>query len=162
MSLDKLRTPKLSDSSRIFIPKKQKKSVIDPFVERTEKTRNKKKNKVSGGMFATRSQKASEEKRAMEVEVHPNPALNENQAGHGTEEIRNRRLTSESTLVEQGHEFVTSTGTLDREEMSELSYNSTENAAEAGSLTDKTMMYGVTEKRVTTLFFPELSICPDW
>ena len=58
----------------------------DPFVERNGKTRNMKGQKVSGGMVETRSQKASEEKKAMlEVEIHPNRALNENRAGPGTE-----------------------------------------------------------------------------
>ena len=57
----------------------------------------------------------------VEVEIHPNPALDENQAGRGTEQNGNRRLTIASTPVEQGHDFATSAGTLDREEMSELS-----------------------------------------
>ena len=34
MSLDKSRIPKLSDSSRKFIPEKQRKAMNDPFVER--------------------------------------------------------------------------------------------------------------------------------
>ena len=57
---------------------------------------------------------------------------------------RNRRLASESTPVEQGQDFATSTGTLDREEMSELSDISTENVATTRSPTD--MIHGVTEK----------------
>ena len=76
----------------------------DPFVERTERLRNKKGNEVSGGMVGTRSQKTSEEKGAMlEVEIHPNPALDEKQVGRGKEENGNRRFTSESTPIEQGH-----------------------------------------------------------
>ena len=79
MSLDKPRTPKLSDSSRNFVLEKQRKSTKDPFVERTERTWKKKGNKVSGGMVGTRNQRASEEIGAMlEVEIHPNPALDEN------------------------------------------------------------------------------------
>ena len=62
MSLDKSRIPKISDSSRKFIPKKQRKSMNDTFVERTKKIRNKKGNEVSVRMVGTRSQKASEEK----------------------------------------------------------------------------------------------------
>ena len=62
MSLDKSRIPKTSDSSRKFIPKKQRKSMNDTFVERTKKIRNKKGNEVSVRMVGTRSQKASEEK----------------------------------------------------------------------------------------------------
>ena len=115
----------------------------DPFVERTERTRNKKGNKTTGGMVGTGSQKAPEDEGAMlEVEIHPNHALDENHAGRGTEENGNRRLTSGSTLVEQGHDFATSTGTLDREEMSELSDLLAENPAAVGSSTDKTMMSG--------------------
>ena len=47
--------------------------------------------------------------------------MDENQEGHGPEARGNRRLASDSTPVEQGQDFATSTGTLDREEMSELS-----------------------------------------
>ena len=61
----------------------------------------------------------------LEVEVHTDQTMNQNQEVHGPEE-RERRLASESTPVEQGHDFATSTGTLDREEMSELSDISTE------------------------------------
>ena len=114
MSLDKSRIPKLGDSSRKFIPEKQRKAMNDPFV----------------GMVETRRQKFSEERKAMlEVEVHPDQAIDENQEIHRPDGRGNRRLTSESTPVEQGQDFATSTGTLDREEMSELSDISTEIAA---------------------------------
>ena len=84
MSLDKTRIPKLSDSSRKFISSKQRKLMNNPFVERSERIRNKKGNKVSGRMVGARSQKASEEKSEMlEVEIHPNPVLDENHAGVG-------------------------------------------------------------------------------
>ena len=63
MSLDKLKIPKLNDSSKKFILMKQTKSMIDLFVEKTKKTRNKKGRKVSGEMVETRSQKVSEDKR---------------------------------------------------------------------------------------------------
>ena len=56
----------------------------------------------------------------LEVEVHPEPAMDENRDGHGLEGRRNRRLASEYTPVEKGQEFATSTGTLDRDKMSEL------------------------------------------
>ena len=39
MSLDKSRIPKLGDSSRKFIPEKQRRAMIDPFVERITRTR---------------------------------------------------------------------------------------------------------------------------
>ena len=107
-------------------------------------------------MIRTRSQKASEEKGAMlEVEIHPNPALDENQAGRGTVKNGKRRLTSESTPVEQSHDFATSTATLERDEMSELSDIFTENAATAVSPNDYTRMHGVTEKAVTSSSFSE-------
>ena len=48
----------------------------------------------------------------LEVEVHPDKAMNENQEINGPEG-RDRRLASESTPVEQGQNFATSTGTLD-------------------------------------------------
>ena len=51
--------------------------------------------------------------------------------------------------------FATSTGTLDREEMSELSDISTENVATRISPTDNTMMVGVTEKQAASSSFPE-------
>ena len=82
MSLDKSKIPKLRDSSREFIPKKQRNSKNDTFLERIEKTRNMKEKKLSGEMIETRSQKASEQEKTMlEVEIHPNLALDENRAG---------------------------------------------------------------------------------
>ena len=156
MSLDKSRTLELSDSSRKFIPEKQSKAMIDPFVEKTARNRTDKEKKVSGRMVETRSQKSSEGKKAMlEVEVHPEPAMNENQDGHGPEDRGNRRLASESTPVEQGQHFTTSSGTLDREEKSELSGISTENVATTRSPTDNTMMHGATEKPATSSSFSE-------
>ena len=91
----------------------------------------------------------------LEVEIHPNPVLDENQAERGMEQNGNKKLKSESTPVEQGHDFATSTGTLDREEMSEMSDISTENAAAAGSSSDNTMMRRVTDKVVTFSSFSE-------
>ena len=103
----------------------------------TKKTRIKKGKKVSAGMVETRSQKASEDKRArLEVENHENPTLDENWAGCGTEENRNRRLTSESAPVEQGQVFATFTGTFDWEKMSKLPDISSDNPAVAGSPTE--------------------------
>ena len=90
----------------------------------------------------------------LEVEVHTDQAMNENQEKHGPEG-RDRRLASESTPIEQGHEFATSTGTLDREEMSELSDISTEIVATRRSPTDNTMMAGGIEKQTTSSSFSE-------
>ena len=127
MSLDKSRIPKRGNGSRKFIPEKQRKTMTDPFVERITRTRTDKGETVSGRMVETRSQKSSEERKTMlEVEVHPDQAMHENQEMHGPDGRGNRRLASESTPVEQGQDFATSTGTLDREEMSELSDFSTE------------------------------------
>ena len=91
----------------------------------------------------------------LEVWVHPDPAIDESRAGLGSEGSGNRRLASESTQVEQGQDFATSTGTLDREKMSELSDISTENVATTRSPTDNTMMHGVTEKPATSSWFSE-------
>ena len=155
MSLDKSRIPKLGDSSRKFIPEKQRRATTDPFVERIIRTRTDKGETVSGRMVDTRSQKTSEERKAMlEVEVYPNQAMNENQEIHGPEG-RDRRLASGSTPVEQGQDFATSTGTLDREEMSELSDIHTEIVATRRSPTYNTMMAGVTEKPATSSSFSE-------
>ena len=72
LSLDKSRIPKLGDSSRKFIPEKQRKARTDPFVERITRTRTDNGETVSGRMVKTRSQNSSEERKAMlEVEVHP-------------------------------------------------------------------------------------------
>ena len=72
MSLDKSRILQLSDSSRKFIPEKQRKAMNEPFVEKIARTRTDKGKKVSGGMVETRSQKSTEGEKAMlEVEVHP-------------------------------------------------------------------------------------------
>ena len=155
MSLDKSRIPKRGNSSRKFIPKKQRKTMTDPFVDRIKRARTDKGETVSGRMVETRSQKSSEEGKAMlEVEVHTDQAMNDNQEVHGPEG-RGRRLASESTPVEQGHDFVTSTGTLDREQMSELSHISTEIVATRRSPTDNTMMAGWTEKLTTSSSFSE-------
>ena len=88
----------------------------DPFVERITRTRTNKGETVSGRMVETRSQKSSEERKAMlEVEVHPDQAMEENQELHGPEGRGNRRLASESTPVEQGHDFTTSTSRVPTE-----------------------------------------------
>ena len=156
MSLNKSRIPNLSDSSRNFIPEKQRKAMTDPFVERIIRTRTDNGETVSGRMFETRSQKSSEERKAMlEVEVHPGQAMDEDQETHGQEGRGNRRLANESTPVEQGQYFATSTVKLDREEMSELSDISTEIMATRRSPTDNTMMSGVAEKRAMSASFSE-------
>ena len=155
MSLDKSRIPKRGNSSRKFIPINQRKAMTDPFVERITQTRTDKRETVSGRMVETRSQKSSEERKAMlAVEFHPDQAMNENQEIHGPEG-RDRRLATESTPVEQDQNFATSTGTLDREEMSELSDISTGIVATRRSPTDNTMMAGVTEKQTTSSSFSE-------
>ena len=129
--------------------------MTDPFVDRIKRARTDKGESVSGRMVETRSQKSSEERKAMlEVEVHTDQAMNENQEVHGPER-RGRRLASESTPVEQGHDFATSTGTLDREEMSELSDISTAIVATGRPPTDNTMMAGGTEKQTLSSSFSE-------
>ena len=120
-----------------------------------KRARTDKGETVSGRMVETRSQKTSEERKEMlEVEVNTDQAMNDNQEVHGLEG-RGRRLASESTPVEQGQDFATSTETLDREEMSELSDISTEIAANRRSPTNNTMMAGVTEKQTTSSSFSE-------
>ena len=143
--------PKRGNSSRKFIPEKQRKATTDPFVERITRTRTDKGETVSGRMVETRSQNSSEERKAkLEVEVHPDQAMHENQEMHGLDGRGNRRLVSEPTTVEQGQDFATSTGTLDREEMSKLSDISTEILATRISPTDNTMMTGLTERQTTS------------
>ena len=156
MSLDKSRIPKLGDSSRKFIPGKQREATNDPFVQKITQSRTDNAKRTSGIMVETRSQKSCEGQKArLEVEAHSDPAMDDTQEGHGPEGSGNRRLTSESTPVEQGQDFATSTGTLDREEISELSVISTENLATTRSPTDNTMMVGVTEKAATSSSFSE-------
>ena len=82
-------------------------------MERIARTRTNKTTKVSGGMVQDRSQKSSEgQKATLEVEIHPDPALDENRAGRGTEGNENVRLALEFTPVEKGPKFATSTGLL--------------------------------------------------
>ena len=101
--------------------------MTDIFVERITRTRTDKGETVSGRMVETRSQKSSDVRKTMlEVEVHPAQAMNDSRQKHGSEGRGNRRLASESTPVEQGQDFASFTGTLDLEEMSELSDISTE------------------------------------
>ena len=155
MSLDKSRIPKRGNSSRKFIPEKQRKTMTDPFVDWIKRSRADKEDTVSGKMVETRSQKTSEErKELLEVEVNTDHAMNDDKEVQGLEGT-GRRLASESTPVEQGHDFATSTGTLDREEMSELSDISTEIAATRRSPTDNTMMAGGTGKQTTSSSFSE-------
>ena len=155
MSLDKSRIPKRGNSSRKFIPEKQRKTMTDPFVDWIKRSRSDKGETVSGRMVETRSQKTSEErKELLEVEVNTDHTMNDNQEVNGLEG-RGRRLASESTPVEQGLDFATSTGTLDREEMSELSDISTEVTATRRSPTDSTMMAGGTGKQTTSSSFSE-------
>ena len=129
--------------------------MTDPFVDRMKRARTDKGETVSSRMVGTRSQKTSEERKEMlEVEVNTDQAINDNQEVHGLEG-RGRRLASESTPVEQGHDFATSTGIMDREEMSELSDISTEIVATRRSPTGNTMMAGGTEKQTTSSSFSE-------
>ena len=124
-------------------------------MDRIKRARTDKGETVSGRMVEKRSQKTSEERKEMlEVEVNTDQAMNDNQEVHGLEG-RGRRLASESTSVEQGHDFATSTGTLDREEMSELSDISTEIVATRRFPTDHTTMAGGTEKQTTSSSFSE-------
>ena len=155
MSLDKSKIPKRGNYSRKFIPKKQRKTMTDLFVDWIKRARTDKGETVSGRMVETRNQKTSEERKEILVlEVNTDQVMNDNQEVHGLEG-RGRRLASDPTPVEQGHDFATSTGTLDREEMSELSDISTEIAATRRSPTDKTMMAGGTEKQTTSSSFSE-------
>ena len=83
MSLNKSRKPKRGNSSRKFIPKKQRKTMTDPFVDRITRARTDKGEMISGRMVETRSQKSSGEQKAMlEGEVHTDQATNENQDVH--------------------------------------------------------------------------------
>ena len=83
-------------------------------MERIARTRTSKGKKPSGRMVETRSQKSSEGQKATpEVEIHPDPALDDNGAGCGKEGIEKRKLASGSDPVEQGQDFATSTWTLD-------------------------------------------------
>ena len=155
MSLDKSRIPKRGNSSKKFITGKQTKTMTDPFVDRIKRAQTDKGETVSGRMVETRSQKYSEEQKEMiEVEVNTDQAMNDNQEVHGLEG-RGSRLASESTPVEQGHDFATFTGILDREEMSELSDISTEIRGTRRSPADNTMMAGGTEKQTTSSSFSE-------
>ena len=86
MSLDKSRIPKRGNSSRKFIPEKQRKSMTDLFVDWIKQTRTDKGETVSGRMVKTRSQKTSEErKELLEVKTNTYHAMNDNQEVHGLE-----------------------------------------------------------------------------
>ena len=65
MSLDKSRIPKRGNSSRKFIPEKQRKTMTDPFVDWIKRSRSDKGETVSGRMVETRSQKTSEERKEL-------------------------------------------------------------------------------------------------
>ena len=79
--------------------------MTDRFVDWITRTQTGKGETVSGRMAETRSQKSSEEQKAMlEVEVHPDQAMHEIQEMHGPDGRGNTRLVSESTPVEQGRD----------------------------------------------------------
>ena len=79
--------------------------MTDPFVDWIKRSRSDKRGTVSGRMVETRSQKTSEErKELLEVEVNMDHTTNDNQEVNGLEG-RGRRLASESTPVEQGHDL---------------------------------------------------------
>ena len=66
----------------------------DLFVERSTRNRTDKGKTVSGRMSEIRSQNSSEEQKAkLEVEVHPDQAMDETQERYEPEGIGNRRLT---------------------------------------------------------------------
>ena len=156
ISLHKSRIPKMGGSSGKFIQKKQRNTMNDPFVQRTTEARNKKGKKGSCKKLETRSRKVSEDKRTtLKVVIRRSPAQDEDPAERGFKGNGTRRLTYESTPVEQGQDFATSTGTLDREEMLELSDMSIETQAVEGSPADHTMMQGVSGKAAPTSSFSE-------
>ena len=71
-------------------------------MERVIRTRTDKGETVSSRMVETRSQKSAEEQKAtLEVEVHPDQAMHENQELHDPDGRGNRRVASESTPLEQ-------------------------------------------------------------
>ena len=72
--------------------------MIDPFLERTDKSQSKKGKRISDGTVETSSQKVSEDKSTkLEVDNHRSPVQEDKKAGRGTEKNGNRRLTSEPT-----------------------------------------------------------------
>ena len=73
--------------------------------------------------------------------------MQDNEERHGPDGRGNRRLASETTPVEKGQDFATSTGTLDRAELSDIS---TEFVATRRSPTDNDTMADVTEKQTTS------------
>ena len=97
--------------------------MTDPFVERITRTRTDKGETVSGRIREVSGRRFQESEVLRRAKSYarsggyPDQAMNENQEIHGPE-ARDRRLASESTPVEQGQDFATSTGTLYREEMS--------------------------------------------
>ena len=79
MSLDKSRIPKRGNSSRKFIPEKQRKTMTDPFVDWIKRSRSDKGETVSGRMVETRSQKTSEEQKDVEADGQ-GPDLDQHEA----------------------------------------------------------------------------------
>ena len=114
MSLDKLRIPKLSDSSRKNYTEETKEINECSFCGKNQKDMDQEGGEGFRRNGVTRKQKVYEDKRTrLEVEVYRSPAQVENQVGLGTEGNWFRILPSESTPVEQGHDFATSAGTFD-------------------------------------------------
>ena len=63
-------------------------------MDKDRKDSEQESNETSGRIVGTRIHKTSEEKGEMlEVEIHPNPVLDENQAERGMEQNGNKKLT---------------------------------------------------------------------
>ena len=67
--------------------------MIDPFLERTDKSQSRKGKRISGGTVETSSQKVSEDKSTkLEVDNHRSPVQDDNKAGRGTEKKREQKI----------------------------------------------------------------------
>ena len=107
-------------------------------------------------MVETRRQKVSEDKRpTIEIEIHRCLAYVENPEERRTEGNGTMRLACESTPVDKGQNFVTSTGTLHREEMSELCGVLIETPVVEGSSTNHTIKQEESGKVATSYLFSE-------
>ena len=92
MSLDKSRIPKLSDSSRKFIPEKQRKAMNDPFV--TSNERPTQDTHATGRCDSRNRSHASQGRNNLsdsDMRENPNPEPlsggNDTQAGHSRDAI---------------------------------------------------------------------------
>ena len=98
----------------MFILKRRRDSLNKAFVERTKKTRTRRAKKIHAEGLYQGVKRPGTTKVQIGSRSSSELDQDENLAGRETDGIGIKRVMSESTPVEYGHDFATLTGTLNR------------------------------------------------